>query len=219
MSRQRHAEQVGGVLYHLVQHVRCRGNRLHAPQPLPGVERLPLRAPRAGRSGVDVIGHGAHERLTADRCTGAEDDDREGLSNTQHDAAREGAGRGITVVQLTREAPAGRQLIQSYNPREFRVNDVSFKGAVPVNAHETRLWPVSSFDALTIDDFAPLKSMTVDVCLLGCGAKLARLPKSLRDALKEQGLHVEPMDTPSACRTFNMLIAENRMAVAALIPV
>jgi uncharacterized protein len=123
------------------------------------------------------------------------------------------------VVQLTREAPAGRQLIQSYDPGAFRVNDVTFTGPVLVGARETRPWAVSTIEALTVDDFAALKAMTVDVCLLGCGPRIARLPKPLRDALKEQGLHVEPMDTPAACRTFNMLIAENRMAVAALIPV
>ncbi len=123
------------------------------------------------------------------------------------------------MVQLTREAPAGHQLIQSYNPGEFRVNEVTFKGPTLVSADAVRPWVVASVETLTVEDFAPLKAMPVDVCLLGCGAKLVRLPKALRDALKEQGLHVEPMDTPSACRTYNMLIAENRMAVAALFPV
>lgn len=123
------------------------------------------------------------------------------------------------MVQLTREAPAGRQLIQSYNPGEFLVNDVTFKGPVLVSAGATSPWAVTSFETLVPEDFAALRLMPVDVCLLGCGPKLARLPKALRDALKEQGLHVEPMDTPAACRTYNLLIAENRKAVAALIPV
>jgi uncharacterized protein len=46
-----------------------------------------------------------------------------------------------------------------------------------------------------------------------------RLPKALRDALKEQGLNVEPMDTGSACRTYNMLVVEGRKIAAALIPI
>jgi len=125
----------------------------------------------------------------------------------------------IRGAHLSAQAPAGRQLIQSYNPGEFRVNDITFKGPVLVSADATRLWAVSSIEALTPEDFAPLHGMPVDVCLLGCGLKIARLPKPLREALKERGIHVEPMDTGSACRTYNMLIAENRMAVAALIPV
>jgi uncharacterized protein len=80
-------------------------------------------------------------------------------------------------------------------------------------------WDVTGVGALTLDSFAPLRDLKVDVCLLGCGARMERLPKALRDALKEQGLNVEPMDTGSACRTYNMLIAEGRKIAAALIPV
>jgi len=91
-------------------------------------------------------------------------------------------------LQLTREAPADRQLIQSYNPGQFRVNGVTFHGPVIVSDAAALPWNATSVSTLTLDSFAPLRDMKVDVCLLGCGAKMDRLPKALRDALKEQGL-------------------------------
>ena len=122
-------------------------------------------------------------------------------------------------MQLTREAPADRQLIQSYNPGQFRVNGMTFHGPVIVSAAAALPWNATSVSTLTLDSFAPLRDMKVDVCLLGCGAKMDRLPKALRDALKEEGLNVEPMDTGSACRTYNMLVVEGRKIAAALIPI
>ena len=60
---------------------------------------------------------------------------------------------------------------------------------------------------------------TVEVLLLGCGAKAALVPRALRGALRADGVVIEAMDTGAACRTFNLLMAEGRRAAAALIAV
>lgn len=124
-------------------------------------------------------------------------------------------------MELTRQAPAGRELIQSYAGGKFRVSDTIYQGSVLVTPKATFAWAVTRFEDITRDSFAALLAgdIKVDVCLLGCGARMQRLPLELRTALKERGLTVEPMDTGSACRTYNMLIAENRAVAAALIPV
>ena len=44
-------------------------------------------------------------------------------------------------------------------------------------------------------------------------------PKGLRESLKDRGLVLEWMDTGAACRTFNVLLAEDRHCAAALIAV
>ena len=122
-------------------------------------------------------------------------------------------------MELTRQAPEGRELIQSYAGGKFRVSDVIHQGSVIVTPKATFAWPVTRFEDITLDSFAPLLGgdIKVDVCLLGCGARMQRLPAEIRAALKEKGLTVEPMDTGAACRTYNMLISENRMVAAALI--
>ena len=95
-----------------------------------------------------------------------------------------------------------------------------YRGSVIVTPRTTILWPVTRLeDQLTAESFAPLQALepTIDVCLLGCGARMQRLPAALRAALKQQGLSPEPMDTGAACRTYNMLVAEGRMVAAALL--
>jgi len=46
------------------------------------------------------------------------------------------------------------------------------------------------------------------------------LPSSeLRRKFREAGMVIEPMDTGAACRTYNVLMAEDRRVAAALMPV
>ena len=122
-------------------------------------------------------------------------------------------------MELTKQAPVGRELIQSYTGGRFKVSGVIHVGSVIVTPKLTMPWPVADLADLTIDSFAPLfgGDLKVDVCLLGCGARMERLPVDLRKALKEKGLTAEPMDTGAACRTYNMLIAEGRLVAAALL--
>jgi uncharacterized protein len=53
--------------------------------------------------------------------------------------------------------------------------------------------------------------------VLGCGAAFGRPDADLRSALRAYGIVTEPMDTRAACRTFNVLLAEDRRVAAALI--
>ena len=48
---------------------------------------------------------------------------------------------------------------------------------------------------------------------------MALIPENLRAAARERGLALEPMDTGAACRTYNVLMSEQRQVAAALIAV
>ncbi len=58
-----------------------------------------------------------------------------------------------------------------------------------------------------------------EILLVGCGPCFLAEPAGLRAALREAGAVLEWMDTGAACRTFNVLLAEDRRAAAALIAV
>jgi uncharacterized protein len=45
------------------------------------------------------------------------------------------------------------------------------------------------------------------------------LPSALKEALDEAGIGVEAMNSPAACRTYNVLVSEGRRVAAALLPV
>jgi uncharacterized protein len=78
-------------------------------------------------------------------------------------------------------------------------------------------WAPAGFGALTAADFAALLEHNPEVVLLGTGVTQRFPHPRLLHALHEARVGVEVMDTRAACRTFNILIAEDRRAVAALI--
>lgn len=108
----------------------------------------------------------------------------------------------------------GARPIDGYGPGFFRIAGVVHQG--PVLAQATG---VSAWGGLA--DGAALLALAgeVDVIFIGLGASVARLPAELRLALEAAGIGVEAMDTPAACRTYNVLLSEGRRIAAALIPV
>jgi uncharacterized protein len=78
-------------------------------------------------------------------------------------------------------------------------------------------WAPAGFAALTEADFAGLLHQRPELVLLGTGATQRFPHPRLLQALSRARIGVEVMDTRAACRTFNILIAEDRRAVAALI--
>jgi uncharacterized protein len=78
-------------------------------------------------------------------------------------------------------------------------------------------WAAGGFDGLIEEDFAKIAALQPEVALLGTGTTL-RFPRArLTRALVEAGIGLEVMDTPAACRTFNILAAEGRKVAAAIL--
>jgi len=126
-------------------------------------------------------------------------------------------------MDLTPLIPAGRQIVESYGGGRFRVSGQSLDGSVLVFADRTLAWPVADIGALDETSLAAViqagRDGTVDLLLIGCGARMGMIPASLRQVLREAGVVVEAMDTGAACRTYNVLMAEGRQVCAALIAV
>ena len=78
-------------------------------------------------------------------------------------------------------------------------------------------WAPGGFDALTEADFAAMAALEPVVALLGTGATLRFPHPRLVRALTDAGIGLEVMDTPAVCRTFNILAAEGRKVVAAVL--
>ena len=118
-------------------------------------------------------------------------------------------------------AATGRQLIESYGDWRFRISGTVYEGSVLVLPARSLAWPVAAIAELSLDSLAPVIAVAaeLEILLIGCGPRLAFVPDDLRQALREAGVAVEPMDTGAACRTYNVLIGEDRPVAAALIAV
>jgi uncharacterized protein len=78
-------------------------------------------------------------------------------------------------------------------------------------------WATAGFDALTEAEFAAMAALQPEVALLGTGARLRFPEPRLTRPLIEAGIGLEVMDTPAACRTFNILAAEGRRVAAGVL--
>lgn len=78
-------------------------------------------------------------------------------------------------------------------------------------------WPVSSFEALTPKLFEMLLVFRPEVVVFGSGEHLRFAHSELTAPLTIQHIGVETMDFKAACRTYNILMAEGRKVVAALL--
>ena len=83
---------------------------------------------------------------------------------------------------------------------------------------ETNLWPVIDAGVITLDGLEPVLDEP-GILVVGCGTEFMAPPTDLRIDLKGRGIILEWMDTGAACRTYNVLLTEEREAIAALIAV
>jgi uncharacterized protein len=122
-------------------------------------------------------------------------------------------------MDLTPQVPAGRQIIQAYGPGGFRITNVRHEGSVLVFPDRTIAWPTTAHHAVTIESLAEVAAAMpkVDLLLMGTGAVMAQMPAAIRAHLRALGIMLDAMDTGAACRTYNVLMAEERRVAAALI--
>lgn len=104
--------------------------------------------------------------------------------------------------------------VDGYGAGYFRIGGEVFEGAVVVLPTGIAAWGGLD-DAQTLIDAAG----EIDVVFVGTGADIAHIPADLRRALEDAGLGVEVMASPTACRTYNVVLSEGRRVGLALLPV
>jgi len=114
----------------------------------------------------------------------------------------------------------GRAPIEAYGEGGFRFADMSHRGAILCLPSGIHGWKTEG-EPLTVANFRQVLAEAggIDVLLVGTGPDIRPLPRDLRAALKEAGIVADPMSTGAAVRTFNVLLAEDRLVAAALLPV
>lgn len=126
-------------------------------------------------------------------------------------------------MDLTPIVRADRQIIERYAATGFRVSGVIFRGPVLVFPDRTVPWQVATTADVSSDSLAAvIEHGGVEILLLGLGRPARPMPTALcaalRATLRATRIALEPMDTGAACRTYNVLVSEDRRVAAALIP-
>jgi len=111
----------------------------------------------------------------------------------------------------------GLQLFSGYGAGYVAVNGVRYETSVLVSPQSVTVWDVSSFEALKAADFGFIAEWKPEIVILGTGRMQRFPPRELARVLAAGGTGVEFMDSNAACRTYNILVAEGRKVVAAIL--
>ena len=77
--------------------------------------------------------------------------------------------------------------------------------------------PSAGAQSLCTDDFATLLQLKPELVIFGSGATFRFPDRRIMSVFAEARIGFEVMDTPAACRTYNVLMSEGRRIAAALL--
>ncbi|OGA07825.1 MAG: hypothetical protein A3D95_02870 [Betaproteobacteria bacterium RIFCSPHIGHO2_12_FULL_69_13] len=120
-------------------------------------------------------------------------------------------------MKLHRSGAAGVNTFTGYGEGYVLVNGERHESSVIVLRDRVCAWDVAEFAALAEEHFAQLAAMQLEVVLLGTGPRLRFPPPQLTAPLARANIGLEVMDLQAACRTYNILVAEERKVAAALL--
>lgn len=121
-------------------------------------------------------------------------------------------------MKLHADTPTAFNTVTAYGPGFIEINQQRHDGPVVVTPSQpVERWPVASFDELNEAHFAGLRDAHPELVLLGTGARQRFPHPRLTRALTEARIGLEVMDTAAACRTYNILTAEGRKVLAAML--
>jgi len=111
----------------------------------------------------------------------------------------------------------GRNLFSGYGSGYVAVNGERYERSLIVLPDRILDWEPAGFDDLTEAMFSQLAELALEILILGTGARLRFPHPSFTRALYSAGTALEVMDTHAGCRTYNILLSEDRRVGAALL--
>jgi uncharacterized protein len=110
--------------------------------------------------------------------------------------------------------------VHAYDQGWVQVNGVRFTASLIVSSlpnSPPSAWGPVNFESLGASDFDALANLGAELIIFGSGQKLRFAKPHWLQTLMVKGIGVETMDTPAACRTYNILASEGRKVIAALL--
>lgn len=99
----------------------------------------------------------------------------------------------------------------------IRIGKITFSSSIIVTPGQISQWSVTDVSELNEGDFESLYASVPEVVILGTGPRIVFPEPAVYAPLIRSGIGLEIMDTPAACRTFNILLSDDRNTIALLI--
>lgn len=111
----------------------------------------------------------------------------------------------------------GKLLVTAYGSGWIEINRERHETSLILTPDQVAPWAAQSVETLDAVHFEAVTGLAPEVLLIGTGERLRFPPPALLRPLIEAGIGYEVMDTGAACRTYNILMSDDRKVVAALI--
>ncbi len=120
-------------------------------------------------------------------------------------------------MKFTLDTSSSPNLIRSYSPGSIRVADQLIQRSCLICAQTLITdWEPQSLDELQLSHLQAIFDLQPELVVLGTGPQHRFAPIAIRAAFNTRGVGLESMDLGAACRTFNVLVQEERRVAAAL---
>ncbi|MEZ5730443.1 MAG: Mth938-like domain-containing protein [Burkholderiaceae bacterium] len=121
-------------------------------------------------------------------------------------------------MKLHAEQGSSLNTITAYGDGFIEINGRAYRSNLTLMPEgEVAVWEVDDASGLAVSHLADLAVRAPELVLLGTGTRQIFLHPSKLVPLIGAGIGVETMATGAACRTYNILMAEGRRVLAALI--
>lgn len=111
--------------------------------------------------------------------------------------------------------------IDAYGDGGFRLARQRFEGSIIITPRGLFPWAVASIEDADAASLAPIIEAAgeFDFLIVGTGDTMSPAPREMRKRLESQAIFPDLMATAAACRTYNLMLSENRRVAAALIAI
>lgn len=121
-------------------------------------------------------------------------------------------------MPLAEDIVTSRHRITSYSNDTVSINEAVYHQSLVLTANSLHSpWPVINLQQIDAESLQPIFDSKPTVVLLGTGPKQSFPEPRIFGLFGERGIGLEVMDNGALCRTFNILVAEDRDVTAAII--
>jgi uncharacterized protein len=120
-------------------------------------------------------------------------------------------------MKITQQLPSGINLIRRYGPDFVVIGEQEVRASCIVTANSLASWAPRSVEDLDVDQLAPVFALAPEVVVLATGARQTFPRAALRAEFATRRIGLEVMEIGAACRTYNVLVGEERKVLAAIL--
>ncbi|HEX5340829.1 MAG TPA: Mth938-like domain-containing protein [Gammaproteobacteria bacterium] len=122
-------------------------------------------------------------------------------------------------MKFTKDRPGGdAKVIRAYAPGRINVSDTLISRSFILSPNRLiEDWPPQQYSDISLEHLQAALELGPEILIIGTGPELHFPEARIMAEIQGRGIGLEVLDTAAACRTYNVLVSENRNVVAALL--